>query len=300
MAPVQVEADGNGQPHSSSGLVDTHAHLQWPTLAAEADAVVARARDAGVTRILTLGTDPTSSDAAVGFAARYAADGVYAAVGLHPGDIPADAGEARQALVRIAALLERSRVVAVGETGLDYYHADGPPRAAQLASFERHLELAAATGKPICVHNRESTNDVMRALERHAGRVTPVLHCYTGDLATALRAVDLGCYISFAGNSTYPKLRALLDVAAEVPAERLLLETDAPFLAPRPLRGRRNEPAYVVHTYDAVAAARGVTREALGRLVADNAARLFGWPREHREHRGQAERRPGDKDESAA
>jgi len=289
---VQVRADGDEQ--RASGLVDTHAHLQWPTLAAEADAVVARARDAGVARILTLGTDPTSSEAAIGLAERYRDDGVYAAVGLHPGDVPANADEAREALARIAALLEHPRVAAVGETGLDYYHADGPPREAQRASFERHLELAEATRKPICIHNRESTDDVMRLLARYAGRVTPVLHCYTGDLATALQAVDLGCYISFAGNSTYPKLRALLDVAAEVPAERLLLETDAPFLAPRPLRGRRNEPAHVVHTYDAVAAARGVTRDALGRLVTDNAARLFGWPREN------GGRRPDDKNESAA
>jgi len=289
---VQVRADGDQR--RVSGLVDTHAHLQWPTLVAEADAVVARARDAGVTRILTLGTDPTSSDAAIGLAGRYHDAGVYAAVGLHPSDVPADADDAREALARIAALLEHPRVVAVGETGLDYYHADNPPREAQLASFERHLELAAATGKPICVHNRESTDDVMRLLERHAGRVTPVLHCYTGDLTTARQAIDLGCYISFAGNSTYPKLRSLLDVAAEVPAERLLLETDAPFLAPRPFRGQRNEPAHVVYTYDAVAAARGVTREILGCLVADNAARLFGWSREH------AERQSGDKNESAA
>src|SRR5205085_618409 len=170
------------------------------------------------------------------------------------------------------------RVVAIGETGLDYFHAGNPPRQAQIDAFTRHLELAAQTGKPVCVHNRAATDDVMRLLGQHAGRMTPVLHCYTGDVATARAAVAMGCYISFAGNVTYPKLRELMAVAADVPDDRLLLETDAPFLAPQPQRGRRNEPAHITYTYDVVAAARGTTRAALGRLVATNAQRLFGWP----------------------
>ncbi len=258
-------------------LVDTHAHLQWPSLLDDIDGVLARARDAGVRRILTLGTEPASCHAAVDLAARHA--DVYAAVGLHPGDVGADAAEALESL---APLLDHPRVVAIGETGLDYYHDDNPPRDAQIASFARHLDLGARTGLPVCVHSRsvhshEATDDVLRLLAAREGRVTVILHCYTGDLETARRALALGCYLSFAGNATYPKLRDLLAVAAAVPDDRLLLETDAPFLAPQPRRGRRNEPANVAYTYEAIAAARGVTPAALGARVSANAARLFHW-----------------------
>jgi len=256
-------------------LVDTHAHLQWPSLLGEVDAVLARARDAGVRRILTLGTEPASCRAAVLLAERHA--GVYAAVGLHPGDIGLDAAAAARALEGLVPLLAHPRVVAIGETGLDYYHEDSPPHDLQIASFARHLELAARVGKPICVHSRDSADDVLRLLAAYEGRVTAVLHCYTGDLETAQRALALGCYLSFAGNATYPKLRDLLAVAAVVPAERLLLETDAPFLSPQHRRGCRNEPANVAYTYDAVAVARGITRGELGARVGANAARLFGW-----------------------
>ena len=268
----------DGTPNTTPFLVDTHAHLQWPSLLADVDAVLSRAHDAGVRRILTLGTDPASCRAAVDLAARHA--GVYAAVGVHPSDVADDAGAALDSL---APLLDQPRVVAIGETGLDYYHDDNPPRALQRASFERHLDLAARTGKPICIHSRESNDDVLRLLDARAGRVTAILHCYTGGLETARRALGMGCYLSFAGNATYPKLRDLLAVAAAIPADRLLLETDAPFLAPQPRRGRRNEPANVVYTYDAIAAARGVTRAELGALVGANAARLFHWGDAHGE-----------------
>jgi len=269
---VQPAGPPDTPDHAPPFLVDTPAHRQWPSLLEEVDGVLARARAAGVRRILTLGTDPASGRAAVALAERH--DEVYAAVGLHPGDIDGDAGAALDAL---APLLDHPRVVAIGETGLDYYHEDNPPREAQLDSFERHLELAARTGKPVCVHNRAAGDDVPRLLAAYEGRVTAVLHCYTGDLDTARAALAMGCYLSFAGNATYPKLRDVLAVAAAIPADRLLLETDAPFLAPQPRRGRRNEPANVVYTYDAVAAARGITRAELGALVRANAARLFRW-----------------------
>lgn len=256
-------------------LVDTHAHLHWPSLAADVSGVVSRARAAGVRRILTLATDPASCRAAIELAERY--DGVYAAVGVHPGDVTE---ESIETIDDLAALLAHPRVVAIGETGLDYYHDDNPPRELQIAAFERHLAIAARTGKPICIHNREAGDDVMRILAAHAGQVTPVLHCYTGDLPTAQAALALGGYLSFAGNATYPKARDVLAVAAAIPAERLLLETDAPFLAPQPRRGRRNEPEYIVHTYDTVAAARGLTRAELGAAVGANAERLFGWQSE--------------------
>lgn len=262
---------GAGMPD----LVDTHAHLQWPSLADDVEAVLGRAHAVGVARILTLGTEPASCRAAVALAERH--EEVYAAVGIHPGDVPDDPADLAAALAAIEPLLDHPRVVAIGETGLDYYHADNPPRERQLRSFEAQLALADRAGKPVCVHNREATDDVMRLVGRFAGRATIVLHCYTGDSETARRAVALGCYVSFAGNATYPKLRALLDVAAEIPSERLLVETDSPFLSPQPVRGRRNEPSHIVHTYDAIAAARGITRAELGRLVSANAGRLFAW-----------------------
>lgn len=254
-------------------LVDTHAHLQWPSLAPNLAGALERAHEAGVGRILTLGTELRSSCAAVALAESHPA--VYAAVGIHPGDVTGDSGAV---LEQIAERAAHPRVVAIGETGLDYYHAGNPPRDEQIKSFTRHLELASRLGKPICVHNRESTDDVMTLISRFEGVVVPVLHCFTGDLATARAAIAMGCYISFAGNVTYPRLRDLLGVAAEIPDERLLLETDAPFLAPLSRRGRPNEPACIVETYDAIASARGTSRDALGRLVEVNARHLFGWP----------------------
>lgn len=262
----------DAERHAPSVLVDTHAHLQWPSLLTDLDGVLARAAHVGVSRILTLGTQPDSCRRAIELAEAHSA--VFAAVGLHPGDLP---GDLDAAMAEVSAMLAHPRVVAIGETGLDYYHADNPPREAQIASFTQHLELAAQAGKPVCVHNREATADVMGLLAGFAGRVVAVLHCFTGDLQTARAGVEMGCYISFAGNATYPKLRELLQVAAEVPPERLLVETDAPFLAPQARRGRRNEPAHIVETYDAVAVARGMSRDELGRLVSANARRLFGW-----------------------
>jgi TatD DNase family protein len=270
---VAVSHGFSADTQEPPALVDTHAHLHWPSLATDIDGVLARARAAGVVRILTLGTEPRSCRAALALAEKH--QEVFAAVGLHPGDIPPDP---EPAFDEICSLLSHPRVVAIGETGLDYFHPGNPPRQAQIDAFTRHLELAAQTGKPVCVHNRAATDDVLRLVGHYAGRITPVLHCYTGDLATARAAVALGCYISFAGNVTYPKGRDLLAVAADVPDDRLLLETDAPFLAPQPQRGRRNEPAHITATYDVVAAARGTTRAALGRLVAANAQRLFNWP----------------------
>jgi len=274
---ASAAVSGSGAVHAP--YVDTHAHLQWPTLMAESDDIVARAMESGVGRILTLGTDVATSRKAIGLAQEYGI--VYAAAGIHPSDAPVDKGGRDRALAEIADLLANPRVVAVGEAGLDYYHADNPPRDAQIETFSAHLEFAAQTGKPLCIHNREATTDVMVLLDKWAGRCTPVLHCFTGDLPLAQHALDIGCYISLAGNCTYPKLKPLLDVAAELPVDRLLIETDAPFLAPLPRRGGRNESSYVVFTYAAVAQARGVAPEVLARDVALNAARVFGWPLDH-------------------
>ncbi|HZS90015.1 MAG TPA: TatD family hydrolase [Chloroflexota bacterium] len=280
---MAVPAEVDGAMSKPETLVDTHAHVQWPALAATVDEVLERARAAGVVRILTLGTTPETCRAALTLSETH--PGLYVAVGLHPGDLPEDLDAAFEEIV---SLCEHPRVVAIGETGLDYYYADGPPRERQIASFSRHLDLAERLRKPVCIHNREATHDVLRILEQYAGRLVPVLHCFTGDAETARHAVEMGCYVSFAGNATYPKLRDLLHVAAEIPEDRLLVETDSPFLAPQPVRGRRNEPAYIVYTYDALAASRGITRGELGRIVEANAQRLFGWAGVPKREEGEA------------
>ena len=243
-------------------MIDTHAHLDHLD---DPDAAVARARDAGVMRILTVGTGPGSWPAALELAARH--DGVHAILGLHP-------HEAGTPLDGLADLLADHRVVAVGETGLDFYR-DLAPREAQRAAFVAQLELAAAAGKPVVVHTRAADEETARMLESFRGTV--VLHCFSSP--HLLRpALEHGYYVSFAGNATYPNATELRLAATQVPADRLLAETDSPYLAPQPRRGRPNEPAYVVHNLEALAAARGDDRATLERQIEENARRAFGLP----------------------
>ena len=196
---------------------------------------------------------------------------MYAALGIHPHDAGSDdAGRVDE----LRELLGHDRAVAVGETGLDHYR-DYAPQAAQLRLFEEHLALASDLGKPVVVHSRAAAHDTVEALSGFGGDV--VLHCFSEpELLDA--ALERGYYVSFAGNATYPKAEALRDAARRVPADRLLVETDCPFLAPQPVRGRKNEPAYLVHTVDTLAEARGTSRDELVRTVDANADRLFGLP----------------------
>jgi len=249
-------------------LADTHAHLTWPSFS-DVPEVLLRARASGVTRILTAATDLASCVRAVELAGIYPE--VYAAVGIHPNDVRADDDPKV-----VAALTGEPRVVAIGETGLDYYRDHTDPQL-QRRSLDWHLALAERTGLPVILHDRAADEDLLAALAGYVGRVRGVLHCFSGDRALAGRALDLGYYLSFAGNLTYPSAAMIRDVAGWAPAERILSETDAPFLSPVPLRGKRNEPAYVAHTVAAIAAARGVALAEVASILTTNAAILFGW-----------------------
>ncbi len=247
-------------------MIDTHAHLDALD---DPAAAVARAREAGVGRILTVGTTVEGCRAALELAEQH--EGVFAVLGLHPhGAGSIQAGD----VDRVKELLDHPRAVAVGETGLDYFR-DYAPRDAQRRLFERLLSVAAETGKPVVVHTRAADEDTLASLSAFAGTV--VLHCFSStDLLSA--ALERGYYVSFAGNATYPKAADLRTAAARIPAGRILAETDAPYLAPQPVRGRPNEPANVVHTLTALAEARGEEAPLLEQAIEANAAAAFGLP----------------------
>jgi TatD DNase family protein len=240
-------------------VIDTHAHLD---MCDDADGAVSRAREAGVTQILTVGTGPESWPAALDLAARH--DGVSAILGVHP-------HEAGSGVDGLAELLPDERVAAVGETGLDFYR-DRAPRDAQRAAFEAQLDLAAEAGKPVVIHSRAADDEIAGTLERFGGTV--VLHCFSAPQLLPA-ALERGYYVSFAGNVTYPSATDLRLAATQVPADRILAETDTPYLAPQPQRGRPNEPAYVVHTLAALAEARGDDPRALELQIEENARRAF-------------------------
>jgi len=242
-------------------VIDTHAHLD---MCEHPDAAVARAREVGVTRILTVATGPAGWPRAIRLAERH--DGVLAILGLHPHNA-ADGG-----LDDLAPLLEDERVVAVGETGLDFFRGYAP-RDAQSRAFEAQLELAAQAAKPVVIHSRAADEDTARTLERFDGAV--VLHCFSSPHLLPA-ALERDYYVSFAGNATYPNATDLRLAATQVPAERILAETDTPYLSPQPRRGRPNEPANVVHTLAALARARDEDPEELERQIEDNARRVFG------------------------
>jgi TatD DNase family protein len=244
-------------------VIDTHAHLDALD---DADAVVARARDAGVTRILTVGTDPAGCRRALELAEAH--DEVFAILGIHPHE----AGSATDADVdEVRRLLEHPRAVGVGETGLDWFRDYAPPDA-QRRLFARMLELAAETGKPAVIHTRAADEDTRDALADFPGTV--VLHCFSSPHLLPA-ALERDWFVSFAGNASFPKAADLRLAAKQVPADRILAETDSPYLAPQPVRGKRNEPAYVMHTLAALAEARGEDATELERRIEDNAAACF-------------------------
>jgi TatD DNase family protein len=251
-------------------LFDTHCHLDEPAFDGDRDDVLTRARAEGVVGMLAIGTTAASSRAVVELT-RHHGD-IYAAVGIQPNYVAEEkAGDWEQ----IVELAVDPRVVAIGETGLDRYW-DYTPFAAQVEAFDRHLELSRTTGKPFVVHCRDAEADVVAQLRRAQGPLRGVMHSFSGDLATAEACLELGLHISFAGMVTFKRNEALRAVAKAVPLERLLIETDAPYLAPMPHRGKRNEPAYVAHTAAVLAEARGMTPEELGAVTTETARRLFG------------------------
>jgi TatD DNase family protein len=249
-------------------MIDSHTHLH---VCKPDDAeLVARAAGAGVTRMLTVGTSSTTCRQALEAAERFPQ--VLAAIGRHPNEA---AGFVDADLAELQALAAHERCVAIGETGLDYYR-DYAPRSDQLRAFVCQIELARAAAKPLVIHTRAAEEDTIDTLREHAAGIDVILHCFTmaGHLDACL---EQGWWISFAGNVTYPSAQELAAAAERVPDDRLLVETDAPYLSPQPVRRQRNEPAYVVHTARFVAERRGIAYEQLEALVERNAAGLFGW-----------------------
>jgi TatD DNase family protein len=254
-------------------LIDTHAHLDDEQLAADLDGVMARARAAGVEAIVAIATTAESSRATLAIARRFPGV-VLPTVGIQP-NYCAQAGPGDWD--EVAALARGGEAVALGETGLDRYW-DYAPFSVQEDYFDRHLRLSQETGLPFVVHMRDCGDDILRMLReaRTRGPLAGVMHSYTGDAATAAACLELGLHLSFAGMVTYKKSRELRAVAASVPADRLLVETDSPYLSPEPVRGSRpNEPAHVVHTAACLAGERGAALEELAAQTTANARRLF-------------------------
>lgn len=251
-------------------VVDSHAHLDDPRFGEERAQVIQRAWDAGVRQILTIGNGSGPDDMGCGIPIAEEHSGVFTSVGIHPHD----ASRATDShFVLMKDLASHPRVVAIGETGLDY-HYDNSPREVQREVFRRQLETAAALDLPVIVHTREADVDT-EAILRGTGNRRGVLHCFTSGSALAEAALELGFMISFSGIVTFPKSGALREIARQVPAERLLVETDCPYLAPTPHRGKRNEPAFVVETLRCLAEIRGVSEAQLANETARNFARLF-------------------------
>ena len=246
-------------------MIDSHTHLD--ACAPPDEELVEAAGEAGVERMLTVGTDPESCRAALAAAERFAS--VWAAIGCHPNV----AQHLDEGLLR--ELAAHPRCAAIGESGLDYYR-DRAPRDAQRRAFQFQIELARELGKPLVIHTREAADDTLALLKSHADGVRVILHCFS--MPERLEeCLEAGYWISFAGNVTYPKSAALAAAAAAVPIDRILVETDAPYLTPQSRRGTPNQPAYVVETAAFVAAARGVGLAELDAALSANAAELLGW-----------------------
>jgi TatD DNase family protein len=254
-------------------FVDTHCHLDWNAFDADRDAVIRRAVESGVTRLLTIGVDVPSSRRAIELAGQYAE--VYAAVGVHPNDC---ANFTAETLNEIRSLAQHPKVVAIGEIGLDDYWRK-VDHDVQARAFQAQLELAAELGKPVIVHSRAAAEDVMTVLEHHSSLVTHhgILHSYFDDLAILRRAFAIGFYCGVTGPITFKKSNRERDIIQQAPLERLLLETDAPFLTPAPHRGQRNEPAYLRHVAETIAQIHGVTLEVVAQQTTRNAKQLLGW-----------------------
>ncbi|MFQ5863108.1 MAG: TatD family hydrolase [Candidatus Brocadiales bacterium] len=252
-------------------LVDTHTHLNFPDYKKDIKEVISGAVAEGVEYLIEVGTDVPSSKRALELAKEYPF--IYASVGIHPHDATASTDKEWQ---EIKALAQGRKVVAIGETGLDY-HYDHSTREDQKRLFERHIELAQELDLPIIIHNREATEDCLNILRKSSGRPPRgTFHCFGGSKETAKECISMGFYISFAGPVTFPNANRLREVIKSVPVERLLLETDSPFLAPQPKRGKRNEPAYLRYVLPVFAQLYGLSEDDIARITTFNALGLFG------------------------
>jgi len=252
-------------------LVDSHCHLDFPDLAGEVEAVVERARAAGVGRIVTISTRVKKHAQVLAIAEKF--QDVFCSVGTHPhyADEEPD--------IDAAALVQKARhpkIVAIGEAGLDY-HYDNSPRDAQLRGFRQHVAAARETGLPLIIHSRDCDADMARVLieETGKGAFPAILHCFTGGRDLAFRAIELGLYVSFTGILTFKRSDDLRTIARSLPADRIMVETDSPYLAPLPYRGKRCEPAYVIETAKVLAETRGVSLDEVARQTTENFFRLF-------------------------
>ncbi|MEM9364874.1 MAG: TatD family hydrolase [Planctomycetota bacterium] len=256
-------------------LFDTHAHLNTSAFDGSVDAIIARSREAGLEGIAVIGIDVATSERACDLATAHPGF-LHAVVGIQPNSV-SDSQE--HDFERIVELATQPGVRGIGETGLDCYWDDTPLQQQQ-EMFDRHIELAHDTGLPMVIHMRESGDLIVEQLTRHQEQLpNAVMHSFTGDLACAKRCLDLGLYISFAGMVTFKKSDELREVAAAVPLDRLLVETDSPYLSPEPLRGKRpNEPARVEHTLRCLAELHGIEAASLARQTTDNAKRFFQLP----------------------
>jgi TatD DNase family protein len=252
-------------------LVDSHCHLDFPDFAGDLEAIVARAAAAGVGRIVTISTRVRRHGELLEIAERF--PDVYCSVGTHPHHADEEEGISADELIRLTA---HPKVVALGEAGLDYFYQHGS-RQAQERGFRAHIAAARATGLPLVVHTREADDDCGRILEEEMakGPFRGVLHCYTGGRELAMKAIALGLSISFTGILTFKKSQALRDLAAELPAGRIMVETDAPYLAPGKFRGKRNEPSYVGEIAKVLAETRGVSLSEISRQTTENFFKLF-------------------------
>jgi TatD DNase family protein len=258
-------------------ITDSHTHLYWPTFDQDRAEVLERARAAGVTRMIVVGTTLETSRSALALA--HSEEGIFAAVGIHPNDLggPEDEGPSAGTLGAIAELARDPLCVAVGETGLDFYW-DSVTKERQIEGFRWHLELSAAVGKPVIIHSRDAHQETLRILKEDLSPTGPggVMHCFTMGGEEALAYAEMGLYISFSGVVTFKKNDANRAAARLVPDDRLLVETDCPFLAPQHKRGKRNEPSFVTGVIECVARERGSNEDTIARLTTENAARLFG------------------------
>lgn len=257
-------------------FIDSHCHIDGPEYDADREEVIARALDAGVTAMLNVGTgDPHSGafERAAELAEKHSE--IYAAVGVHPHDAKLFDDQAEQVLLSLVR--KSKRVIAWGEIGLDY-HYDHSPREVQREVFRRQLRLAREQNLPVVIHSREADDDTISILSEELTGYERggVLHCFGGSLAMAQSAIELGFFISFAGNLTFKKAEDLREVAGQLSLDRLLIETDCPYLTPVPFRGKRNEPARVVETARCLATLHGKELEAIGRITSENFSNLFG------------------------
>jgi TatD DNase family protein len=254
-------------------LIDSHAHIDSPQFADDRDAMLERARAAGITTLLAIGTGPGPEklDAALPYAEQH--DWIYTSVGIHP-------HEAKEVtpphLEKLARLAEHPKVIAWGEIGLDYFY-DHSPRDAQEKVFRDQMEIARTAKLPIIIHCRDAWSDTLRVLEEvwKPTGLGGILHCFTSTLEDAKRGLEMGFLVSFAGNSTYPKAQSIRDVAKALPLSNILIETDSPYLAPQPFRGKRNEPAYVGEVAKALASVRDLSVEQIAAATTENFRRFF-------------------------